>query len=168
MQTKRSFLALITSVSGMHSLATAQSSDESKPLREREVSLKGKHQSLKEYYLELISQDAEIKKQFQKLENELIGEKDVHYNGPGNPTVISWVPHSAEFGRQENDRHERFLILHPLEWAKSHYFWTENAIFSEFECVTTHLDDGRDSDTEVKAVYKFFGFRKVRLEPAGT
>ncbi len=165
MQTKRSFLALLTTAAGIRSLATAQADVEPKPLREREVSLKGKHQRLKEYYLELISQDAEVKKQFQKLENELVGESKVHYQGPGTPSVISWVPHSTEFGHAKNDRNERFLILHPLEWAHSHHFWTEDAIFSEFECVTTHLDDDSGSDTELKAVYKFFGFRKVKLEP---
>ncbi len=166
MQTKRSFLALLTSAAGIRTLATAQSDDEPKPLREREVSFKGKHQSLKEYYLELISQDAEIRKQFEKLVKERIEEGDIHYHQPGTPTIISWVPHSTEFGRLENDKHERFLVLHPLEWAKSHYFWTEDAIFSEFECITTNLesDDG-SSVTEVKAVYRFFGFRKIKLEP---
>ena len=35
MKAQRSFLALITSAAGMHGLATAQSDDEPKPLRER-------------------------------------------------------------------------------------------------------------------------------------
>lgn len=166
MQTKRSFFALFSSAIGLSSLKAADS-DELKPLREREVNLKGKHQSLKEYYLELISQDAEIKKQFQKLEKELIGEEDVHYSGPGTPTIISWLPHSVEFGRNENDKRERFLILHPLEWAKSHYFWTAGAIFSEFECVTTDHEPDSNTVIEVKAVYRFLGFRKIKLEPAG-
>lgn len=168
MQTKRSFLALLTSAAGIRSLATAQADEEPKPLREREVSLKGKHQSLKEYYLELISKDDEIKKQFQKLEKELVGdenERTNRYLGPGTPLVLPWEPHSEEWGHTRNENYARFLILHPLEMARSHHAWTDGAIFSEFECVTTHLDDDAGSDTEVRAVYKFLGFRKVKLEP---
>ena len=148
MPTKRSLFALLSSAVTLPHLAAAQSDDVSKPLREREVNLRGKHQSLKEYYLELISQDAEIKKQFEKLEKELIGEEDTHYSGPGTPIVVPWVPHSTEHGRNENDNHERFLVLHPLEWTKSHYFWTDEAIFSEFECVTTHLQPTPDTESE--------------------
>lgn len=160
MQTKRSFLALFSSALSIAPLASSQSEDEPKPLREREVNLKGRHQSLKEYYLELISQDDAIKKQFLNLEKKLIGENDVHYQGPGTPTVIPWLPRSKEFARQENDTHERFLILHPLEWFKPHYVWATEAIFSEFECVTKSLENDSGEILDKKRCTNFLDLKR--------
>lgn len=164
MQTKRSFIALLSSVLCLRSTASSQS-DEPKALREREVNLKANHQSLKDYYLELITKDAEIRKLFQKIEKryELYG--DAHYGGPGSPIVIKWFPSFEEWGNKENHDSERFLVMHPLEWGRSRYAMTDEAIISEFECVTTHFDDAQGKQDYTKAVYRFLGFRKMKLEP---
>jgi hypothetical protein len=127
---------------------------------------------VKAYYLKLLEGDQRIKRQFESLAKRSPTWGDAHARA-AEPQVIAWYPSQDEWSAGQGfHRDQRFLIIHPTQFARPKWREYDFAVVSEFRVLhdgTTRIDpkdpDEKDVFVSNKITVQFLGFRELKLNP---
>ena len=128
---------------------------------------------VKTYYIQLLKENAEIKKEFNLLASRTENWGDVH-SGAAEPQIVAWYPWRDKWNAGEGfDLDERYLVVQAIDFGVPKWYEHDSAIVSEFRVLhegTTYIDPNDQNEKERlimnKITIEFLGFRNFTLAPA--
>lgn len=125
---------------------------------------------VKAFYKKLLTEHRQVKQQFKALAQRVPFWGDVHC-GPVEPQVVEWHPSQNQWDAGK-DFHcdERFLVIHPIEFARPKWQETVGVIVSEFQVIhegkmQMNEDDRSEKLIKNKITVRFLGFREISIKP---
>ena len=124
------------------------------------------------FYLDLLTHNPTVKRQFDLLARKASSYGDVHF-GTDDPQVVEWFPRTGSWSAGENfsdDTH--FLVIQPLSFSRPRQHDYELAVVSEFHVVhtgKTHFEPPTQEEKQTldsnEITITFLGFRNFKLTP---